>query len=125
MVIFTVSLTITQGALPVEDSVKVTEPFVISVGAIEYELAKLVLFVSKAPAPLVVHKPVPGVPVTIPLNAIVDCEEQMAWLGPALTVAISVILILTVSETGAQTPLLVEVSVKVTKPLAMSVAVIE
>ena len=44
----------------------------------------------------------------------------MARLGPALTVAILAIFILTESDTAGHTPLLFDVSVKVTKPFRMS-----
>jgi hypothetical protein len=70
---------------------------------------------------VLVHIPVLFKLCTLPNSAIVPAFEQIAWLGPALTVASGTIKSEVVLVTIGQGPLLVELKVKVIKPVLMSV----
>ena len=81
---------------------------------------------AKGPEPLALHAAAFVSPaVTVPLRATVPAVEQMVWLGPALAEGVLTILIITVSFVAGQMPLFVEVSVKITAPLFISVVVME
>ena len=82
----------------------------------------LVLLGVNPPAPLAVHIPVVVPPLTLPVREMVPELEHNPRLGPAFTTARVFIPILIVSETARQFPLLVEVKVKVTEPVAISAA---
>lgn len=119
------SVTAGQGPLFVETRLKLTMPALISAGVIKYVVLRLVLPGLKAPEPLDTHMPVFVTPLTVPVSATEPVLEQS--VGPEATLAVASVPIttLTVSLTAAQGPLLVEVSVKIAEPLAISVGVIE
>jgi hypothetical protein len=79
----------------------------------------------KAPPPLADQDPVLVIPLTVAVSATVGVFEQSA--GPDATLAVASVpkIIFTVSVTGGQAPLFVDINVKVTEPVAMSVEVIE
>ena len=77
----------------------------------------------KMPVPLLNHATVLEGLVMPPARLMLPVE-QTVWLGPAVTVAIFVMAIITVSLTAGQGPLLVEVSVKMTVPVLISAPVV-
>src|SRR5262249_20933189 len=124
MVIITESCMAGQGPLLVEVNVKLRVPRAMSAAVIAPEAFNAVLEGPKAPRPELVQMPVLLPPPTLPDNTAPETFEQSTWLGPAFTTAGILILIRTLSLTTGQGPLLVELMVKVTKPAAISAAVI-
>jgi hypothetical protein len=117
--IFTLSVTAGQGPLLVDVKVKITLPAVISAAVIVYLVVRLVVE-TMPPMPELVHAPVEPPPPIVPERPIVGVVEQSDWLTPAFTIAGCRIIIISVSESGKQFPLLVEVKVSVTEPAAIS-----
>ena len=75
----------------------------------------------KLPVPLLVQTPVLLVPTILPLKATVLNDEQIVKLGTTVSVACLLMSTCTVSRTGKQKPLLVEVRYKSTTPNNKSV----
>jgi hypothetical protein len=119
----TVSLAAGQGPLFVEVKVKMTVPVLISAAVIPYCAFKVELEGLKAPTPELVQLPVVPPPPIVPARPIVGVVEHKDWFGPAFAVEGILIFIITVSLTGAQAPLLVDVRVKTTVPKLISAAV--
>jgi hypothetical protein len=84
-----------------------------------------VLFGENAPLPEAVQLPVFVTPRIVPLNAATEEVLQIVGVVAAITVATGDIVRFMVLLSAAQTPLLVEVNVKVTRPFALSAAEIE
>ena len=78
----------------------------------------------KLPRPLLVQAGVLDGLLMVPARLITPPLEQTIGLGPAVTVAILMMDISTVSCTAAQAPLLVDVKVKMTVPEVISAALI-
>jgi hypothetical protein len=122
--IITVSLAAGQGPLFVEVNVKITDPVLMSAAVIPYCAFKLVLEGLNPPVPELVQLPVVPPPPIVPASPSVEVLEHKDWFGPAFAVEGTLIFIITVSLTGAQAPLLVDVNVKITVPEAISAGVI-
>jgi hypothetical protein len=113
-----------HGPLFWEVSVNVTIPALTSLAEIKYCGLRTLAEGLNDPPPLVVQAPADPVPPKIPpFNAILPDVAQIDWFGPARTVGVLIIVILTVSETTGQTPLLVELKVKTTEPAITSAGV--
>jgi hypothetical protein len=96
-----------------------TFPLVTSAGVKLYPGVRDVLLL-RVPAPSVFQMPVFVTPVTVALKFTASEFEQMVLSGPAFTVGCCLITSGTDETTGAQTPLLVDVSESVIVPARMS-----
>src|ERR1051326_2269870 len=102
----------------VEVSLRVTVPAAVSAALGMYVPFSVVLFGENVPLPLVLHTPVPV--LEVPFSVTFALLAQTVWLLPALTVGVCWYVIVTVSETDKQDPLLVEVNISVTVPADVS-----
>jgi hypothetical protein len=111
-------------ALPrsVEVSVNNTNPFEMSVGVRLYAVLSVVEFGLNPPEPFALHTPVLAVLITVPVKATLPDAEHTGMLAPAFTSGYRHTRTATVSFRGGQTPLLVEVRVKITTPALISPA---
>jgi hypothetical protein len=121
--ILVLSVTAAHGPLLVDVRVKMTKPTEMSEGESWYWLLSEVAPGLNVPDPDELQTPVfAAPPATMPERAIVPPEEQTGLLFPASTVGVLTSLNFTVSDLAGQTPLPVEVRVKMTEPAAMSAA---
>lgn len=94
---------------------------VVSAALGVYDAFRSVVEGVKTPVPVVDHCP-PVAMVTDPLSVNTALLEQTPTSGPAFTTGASVMVIINWSVTARHPPLLVEVSVSVTLPAAVSAA---
>src|SRR3990172_1956978 len=109
------SCSATQIPLPVDVNVSTTEPARVSALLAVYVAVSTDESGENVPVPLVAQKP-PVATDTVPDRVIMGLFEQTGVSGPAFTNGASVIVILTVSLTGGQPPLAVDVKVSNTEP---------
>ena len=116
----TVSVAATQSPLPVELATMVTVPELMSLAPGVYVVV-VALAEPNVPSPSVDQlRPVET--VTCPFRVTTLLFEQTVWSAPAFTEGASVMVSTIESLAARQPPLLVEVSISVTVPAAVSAA---